>query len=298
MDLYEAHKDHRDKFEILAFHDASAKTFEELDQKLTTVKKSYWHGKDLPFPILLDATGETIQTYGIRAFPTTILIDPDGNLVGEAGEHELEAKLPPLPVAERVARALDANVTYGFDDPPLRSAVQALGVAARVPIRLDADSLKAAGVDPDAKVPFKMTGMLSLRSFLNLLLAADGLTFEQDDKGLVVKAGKHGPTELSEPQRTCARRIEGVLDGKTGFDLQDKTLAEVAQHLEEATQENFVLDPAARRKGLLDPATKVSGSSKDVPLREGLQKLLDPVGLTFVVRDEVVVLTPKPKGKP
>ena len=43
--------------------------------------------------------------------------------------------------------------------------------------------------------------------------------------------------------------------------------------------------------------TKVTGSATDFPLREGLQKLLDPVGLTIVVRDEVVVITTKCKPR-
>src|SRR5262249_6684897 len=158
----------------------------------------------------------------------------------------------------------------------------------------DAGGLKAAGVAADTKVPLKLQGMVSLRSALNLLLGAHGLTFEKDDKGLVVTAGKAAPAaELSEPQRTCARRIEGVLDGKTSFDFKGKSLAEVAEHFEAKTNENFVLDPAARRSGALDPNTRVTGSAKDVPLREGLSRLLEPVGLTFVVRDEVVVITPR-----
>ena len=82
-EIYEDHKDHRDRFEVIAFHDASVKDFKELDQKLTTVKKTYWDGKDLPFPILIDATGKTVKDYGITGFPTTILIDPDGKLVGQ-----------------------------------------------------------------------------------------------------------------------------------------------------------------------------------------------------------------------
>ena len=90
IDLYEAHDKDRDKFEILAFHDATAKDFKDLDGKLQKVKQTYWHGRDLPFPILLDATGKTIKDYGVHAFPTTILIDPEGKLVGEAREDERE----------------------------------------------------------------------------------------------------------------------------------------------------------------------------------------------------------------
>lgn len=294
MDLYDAHRDHRDQFEIIAFHDASAKTFEELDKQLVPIIRNTWRGRSLPFPILLDATGETIQRYGIRSFPTTILIDPEGKLVGEAGEDALEAKLPPLPVAERVKRALDRDVGYGFEDPPLSAVTQVLGPHARVVIRFDTDALKAAGVTPETKVPLTMSGSISLRSWLHLMLGPYDLSFRADDKGVVVVYRKGGPEragEPSEPQRYCARRIEERLGGKVSYDFQGKTLAEVAQFFETRTTENFVLDPIARRAGRLDPRAKVTGAGKDVPLREALKQLLDPLGLHAVVRDEVVVLT-------
>ena len=62
------------------------------------------------------------------------------------------------------------------------------------------------------------------------------------------------------------------------------------------TTENFVLEPSARRAGLIDPKTAVTGSARDIPLREGLEKLLGPVGVRIAVRDEVVVLTAKSKA--
>jgi hypothetical protein len=90
MDLAEKYKAFEDKFEILAFHDASAKTLAELDEKLEAIVRDRWGGKQLPFPILMDSTGQTIDNYGVNAFPTTILIDPDGNLVKGRAEHKLE----------------------------------------------------------------------------------------------------------------------------------------------------------------------------------------------------------------
>ena len=56
-------------------------------------KKEVWKGKDLPFPVLLDHTGDTIERWGIEAFPTIVLIDPEGTLVGEATEDLLAKKL-------------------------------------------------------------------------------------------------------------------------------------------------------------------------------------------------------------
>ncbi len=91
IDFYDSAKS--DRFAIIAFHDGTVKNFDELDSKLVDIKAKNWKGRDLPFPILLDASGETIKQYGITAFPTTILIDPEGRLVGEGSETTLAKML-------------------------------------------------------------------------------------------------------------------------------------------------------------------------------------------------------------
>ena len=93
MRFFDQHQSDRDRFAILAFHDASVKDFAELDAKLAPIVTGMWKGRTLPFPILLDSTGETIASWGIKGYPTTVLIDPEGNLVGEAGEEQLAAAL-------------------------------------------------------------------------------------------------------------------------------------------------------------------------------------------------------------
>ena len=55
-----------------------------------------WGGKSLPFPVLLDETRSTIDGWGIRAFPTIVLIDPEGKLVRGGSEKMLEEKLAEL----------------------------------------------------------------------------------------------------------------------------------------------------------------------------------------------------------
>jgi hypothetical protein len=294
--FYEEHRDHRDKFEILAFHDASAKSFEELDPKLVPLQQTYWQGKPLPFPILLDSTGRTIEEYGIHAFPTVILIDPEGRLVKGGGEAMLESKLPPVPLAERLPRALDGNVTFFFDQTPLDKAVEMLARSARIPIRLDPDGLKAAGVAPDAPVPMTLSAILTLRSALDLALDPFGLTFEEGKDALVITRrppGDRRPAAPSAPQKMAAERIEKVLGRKFSFDFRAKPLSEVATTFEGLTSESFVLDPTARKAGAIDPAATVSGADGGLPLGEALGKLLKPLGMTYVIRDEAVVLTRK-----
>ncbi len=93
MEFYEKYREHRDKFEIFAFHSASAKSFEELDEKMRSVIEKGWGVRDLPFPSLLDATGETLRNFSIKALGTHVLINPEGRVVSGDGERTLEKEL-------------------------------------------------------------------------------------------------------------------------------------------------------------------------------------------------------------
>lgn len=75
-----------------------------------------------------------------------------------------------------------------------------------------------------------------------------------------------------------------------------KNLAELLRQaqaaLEAKTDETFVLDPAARRSGAINPDAKVNASAVDEPVSSALPRLPAPVKLNFVIRDEAVALTP------
>jgi thiol-disulfide isomerase/thioredoxin len=295
IDLYEEHSGERDKFEILAFHDGTVKDFSEMDAKTEQTRKTLWKGRSLPFPILLDAQngerGATVAAYGISAFPTTILIDPDGKLVGQASPEMLEKKLKPIPLARRIARALDHDIALGMDGGKLAGNVKFLSQVARIPIKLDEAGIKTAGIAPDAATNLTLSASLSLRSWLELLLDPFGLEAVPGDEGLVIVPTKPGTArELSESQKRCADRLEAMLGQKVSFDFKDAALAQVAAHFEGQTKETFVLDPAGRRAGVIDPDATVTGSAKDVPLRQALEELLKPLGLVPVVKYEAVVL--------
>ena len=44
--------------------------------------QQYLDDMGLDFPVVMDTTGEIFAAYGIRAFPTTFMIDAEGNLFG------------------------------------------------------------------------------------------------------------------------------------------------------------------------------------------------------------------------
>ncbi len=104
--LIELHEKFADKgLAIVGVHmdiDGEVDTAAKLDAKLVSVKKEHWKGKDMPFPSALVAgtrvgtgddkrPGGTVALYGVRGFPTTILIDPQGKVVGEFHARDIKA---------------------------------------------------------------------------------------------------------------------------------------------------------------------------------------------------------------
>ncbi len=80
---------------IIGVHDDSVDTIEEMNERLSKVVREHWDRRDLPFAVALDGGGETpiegtelavrgatTATYGIQAWPSTVLIDREGILHG------------------------------------------------------------------------------------------------------------------------------------------------------------------------------------------------------------------------
>jgi cytochrome oxidase Cu insertion factor (SCO1/SenC/PrrC family) len=95
MKFYDEHQAQRDQFEIVAIcidYDGDLKTMADVDRALNPIVKNVWGGKTLPFPVMLDPSFKTWETYGIDGLGTTILIDPDGKMM-EGNEKTLAEKL-------------------------------------------------------------------------------------------------------------------------------------------------------------------------------------------------------------
>ena len=216
--------------------------------------------------------GATIAAFEIHSFPTTILIDPQGKLVGQVSPETLEEKLTPIPMAQRIPARSRSRRGSGYgrriSSPPSSEFLRRGKLTSRS--SSTSPRSKTAGIDADAPTNLKLSGSLSLRSWLELLLDPLGLEAVPGTEALtIVPAKRHKTRELSEPQKRCAARIEQVLDQKVSFDFKDATLTQVAAHFEGKTQENFVLDPAGRQAKLIDPEATVTGSAKNVPLAPG-----------------------------
>ncbi|MGH7138786.1 MAG: TlpA family protein disulfide reductase, partial [Pirellulales bacterium] len=111
-ELFAAYDEYKDQgLEIIAVHcdgdqDAPLYTAQKLDDKLKDVVKHSWSGRDLPFPVALTsglvplfeggeptALGPIAADYGITSYPSLVLIDPEGNVVGPVNLRDVKRRL-------------------------------------------------------------------------------------------------------------------------------------------------------------------------------------------------------------
>ena len=77
----EEHKALADKFVILTFHQGmNEKTLADCKPQFQKLQTNVWKIDKFPFPILMDASGQTVKNYKVAGYPTGALIDPDGKL--------------------------------------------------------------------------------------------------------------------------------------------------------------------------------------------------------------------------
>ena len=271
-----------------------------LDKRLKSIIKEHWHGKPLPLPIVLDTTGETVKNYGISSWPTAVLINPEGKLIkvkGEMPEEYLDAQLPPIPLDRKIARALDREIRFSVAGARLENVAGFFRATARIKITLDPAELKAAGLSNDTIVPLEADGRSTLRSWLNLSLAPLGLTYVAGDRGLKVVRKASGDDTLTRPSAAQAKanaRVAAALKTSVPFDFRKAPLKKVLAHLAARTKETFLVDPSDAKAGVPTLATTVSGNDSGASLEKALDALLAPAGLTYVVREEAVVITRRP----
>lgn len=102
IDFYQQHAALHKQFEIVAVHsEAGGESFAAIQAPYQRMVKAW--GRPIPFPLLFDSTGATQKRWGVETYPTTLLIDPDGRLVGQGSLALLADKLhiPPSEVSAK-----------------------------------------------------------------------------------------------------------------------------------------------------------------------------------------------------
>jgi RNA polymerase sigma factor (sigma-70 family) len=85
--------------------------------------------------------------------------------------------------------------------------------------------------------------------------------------------------------------IEAKLKERVSVDFQNQPLREAVAFLQNDSGLNIVLDPKALREERLTSSSPVSLTAKQVPIKSVLKLMLKPLGLTYTIVDEVVLIT-------
>lgn len=95
--LMEIQQQFRDqKVRWIAIHTPDQESFKELDGDLAGLQESAWNKRALPFTTVIDIpaggkefAGRTSQAYGVSEWPTLVVVDPQGNVVGSVAKNNL-----------------------------------------------------------------------------------------------------------------------------------------------------------------------------------------------------------------
>ncbi len=93
ISFYEKHAAQRDRFEIVGVHSPDGASLAAIRSDYDGLVKRGWGGKALPFPLVFDSTGNTQKRWGIEVYPTTLLVDPKGRIVGQGTLDDLAKEL-------------------------------------------------------------------------------------------------------------------------------------------------------------------------------------------------------------
>lgn len=113
---------------IIGIHDSSVATVDELDAKLVEAHQLYWGRRELPFPVGIDrgtGFGAMHEAYGIDHWPTTVVIDPQGNVAGKFSPWgALQTELARFSEQQHtVHTARNSDEAMGFDQQSLQGGM-------------------------------------------------------------------------------------------------------------------------------------------------------------------------------
>ena len=105
------------------------------------------------------------------------------------------------------------------------------------------------------------------------------------------------PIDVAAPAEAEAEaKIRKVLDEKTNFEFTETELGTVATFLADKYKIDVQLDLKALEDASIGPETPVSRHLKDVSLRSGLRIMLGGLDLTYIIKNEVLLITTPDKA--
>ena len=105
------------------------------------------------------------------------------------------------------------------------------------------------------------------------------------------------PIEVMPPSESAAQtRISKELEEKTSFVFTENSLSDVVKYLQEHHKIDIQLDVKALEDASIGPETPVTRTVKDISLRSALRMMLGALDLTYIIKNEALLITTPDKA--
>ena len=216
-----------------------------------------------------------------------------------------EAFEPPEPEIARIAlteKPTDADrkvlkqlqetkVTFTFNEQPVLEALDFFSTLGQINIVPDRKILK----DPAPEVTLKLTDV-TLETAVSMVaeqlglkaIIRDGVVFISDAEGVKKAAAAETRTGLTEKPTEADRKVlKRLQETIVSFTFNEQPVMEALDFLQTLGTTNVVPDHSK----FVAADEKVTLKLKDVPLDVAIKLLVEQLGLTYVIRDGVVLVT-------
>jgi hypothetical protein len=122
------------------------------------------------------------------------------------------------------------------------------------------------------------------------MLPRGEVEFPRDWKARVAK---RKPALLSKREKAILRILNSVIS----VDFKEQSFNSVIDYLRDKTGQPFLVDKQAMEEANIDYDTPISLKAKKVTVRTLLRKVLADVGLTYIIKDEMIQITSWKKAK-
>ncbi len=210
-------------------------------------------------------------------------------------------KVPMLASELRITRALDERCEVSFNAQPLSSVMKFFKDQFSVPIVIDDKALESESNSPEEPVSLELPAV-SFRSALNLILKPNNLTFVIQNEVLRItsyeEAEKAGIDPISHwnpvgPELASERKIFQALSESGELSFNATPLSAVMKFFRDAYNIPIVIYDRALEFENVTPDEPITLELPAVTFRSALNLILEPLNLTYVIENEVLLITSK-----
>jgi hypothetical protein len=240
----------------------------------------------------------------------------EGKWYGEEASTPVGVEASSIPPAEsakeddEIQKRLRRPVSIHLNDMPLKTVLKDLRAFHGIKIRLDRKALEDEGIDLHQPVTVFLED-ITLRSALHLMLHPLNLTFVVKEDAVWItprtKTKKNQPGLYNlgfaddcgkkESPRQREREIERKLKTPVTLDFTDAPLKSILADIRAWKDLNIYVDEAALAEHGISLDRPVTIKVDQVSLKGALRLLLQCKHLTYVIKDEVLVITTEDRAR-